>query len=207
MNKGWFLVCYNFNTLTFLAHMHLLWNFEEYSKWLHWLIWYDIEISRVLGISWQLSYINPFYLPCTNDNHFSKVAKKINSWKKNKSRFVPYLSGRREFWSFGSVDIVPRPSPLIGVVFCIFFFITLNCWLFCDINCVLYFFFMRWEIMLIYIDCSCLWFFFLVAHCASSRQIITHWKNCTRNDCPVCLPLKHAQKTDRAGQNPANPTG
>lgn len=45
-----------------------------------------------------------------------------------------------------------------------------------------------------------------VAHCASSRQIITHWKNCTRNDCPVCLPLKHAQKTDRTGQNPANPS-
>nr|XP_034303592.1 histone acetyltransferase p300 isoform X2 [Crassostrea gigas] len=46
-----------------------------------------------------------------------------------------------------------------------------------------------------------------VAQCASFKQIITHWKNCTRNDSPLCLPLKHAQKTDRTGQNPANPSG
>ena len=30
-----------------------------------------------------------------------------------------------------------------------------------------------------------------VLHCASSRQIITHWRNCTHNDCLVCLPLKN----------------
>ena len=29
-----------------------------------------------------------------------------------------------------------------------------------------------------------------VPHCASSRQIIQHWKNCSRPDCPVCQPLK-----------------
>lgn len=28
------------------------------------------------------------------------------------------------------------------------------------------------------------------AHCASSRQIITHWKNCNKEDCPVCNPVK-----------------
>ena len=32
---------------------------------------------------------------------------------------------------------------------------------------------------------------FLVAHCTSSRQIITHWKNCSRDDCRVCSPLKN----------------
>jgi E1A/CREB-binding protein len=40
----------------------------------------------------------------------------------------------------------------------------------------------------------------IVPHCASSRQIITHWKNCTRNDCPVCLPLKNAG--DRRASGP-----
>jgi hypothetical protein len=27
-------------------------------------------------------------------------------------------------------------------------------------------------------------------HCATSRQIITHWKNCTKEECPVCNPVK-----------------
>uniref|UniRef100_A0A914MIB2 histone acetyltransferase n=1 Tax=Meloidogyne incognita TaxID=6306 RepID=A0A914MIB2_MELIC len=30
----------------------------------------------------------------------------------------------------------------------------------------------------------------LFAHCASSRQIISHWKNCTNENCPVCKPVK-----------------
>ena len=29
-----------------------------------------------------------------------------------------------------------------------------------------------------------------VKHCASSRQIIQHWKACRKTDCPVCAPLK-----------------
>ena len=36
-------------------------------------------------------------------------------------------------------------------------------------------------------------------HCASSRQIISHWKNCQKLDCPVCLPLKHPS-VDRPAQ-------
>ena len=39
-----------------------------------------------------------------------------------------------------------------------------------------------------------------VPHCSSSRQIICHWKNCNRSDCPVCLPLK--TNPDQRNQRP-----
>ncbi|XP_061177280.1 histone lysine acetyltransferase CREBBP-like isoform X2 [Saccostrea echinata] len=42
-----------------------------------------------------------------------------------------------------------------------------------------------------------------VAYCVSSRQIITHWKYCTRNDCPVCSPIKYVLEINRTEQNQA----
>ena len=39
-----------------------------------------------------------------------------------------------------------------------------------------------------------------VPHCASSRQIIQHWKTCSRHDCPVCQPLKGATNVRGQGK-------
>ena len=40
-------------------------------------------------------------------------------------------------------------------------------------------------------------------HCASSRQIIAHWKQCKRADCAVCQPLK--PQPSSGPNDPQNP--
>jgi len=45
-----------------------------------------------------------------------------------------------------------------------------------------------------------------IQHCASSRQIIAHWKQCKRPDCAVCQPLKPpVNNPGGAGANQQNP--
>ena len=42
-----------------------------------------------------------------------------------------------------------------------------------------------------------------VPHCASSRKIITHWKNCTRSECPVCSIQQATVAAAPSGKIPA----
>ena len=41
-----------------------------------------------------------------------------------------------------------------------------------------------------------------VAHCASSRSIIAHWKQCKLNHCSVCHPLKQKTANDQQERVP-----
>ena len=46
--------------------------------------------------------------------------------------------------------------------------------------------------------------FCLMPHCWSSRQIICHWKNCSKTDCPVCLPFKTPKDQRVEAGGPSN---
>ena len=37
-------------------------------------------------------------------------------------------------------------------------------------------------------------------HCASSRRIICHWKDCKKNDCHVCSPVRQIE-SDKLKEN------
>nr|XP_023659799.1 CREB-binding protein-like [Paramormyrops kingsleyae] len=39
-----------------------------------------------------------------------------------------------------------------------------------------------------------------VKHCTSSCQIISHWKNCMQDDCPVCMPSNNMNNDTDSGK-------
>ena len=49
-----------------------------------------------------------------------------------------------------------------------------------------------------YTDCPIILSLPLVPHCASSTQILYHWRNCNQPECPVCLPLKNTTRPNVA---------
>lgn len=46
----------------------------------------------------------------------------------------------------------------------------------------------------------------VVQHCVTLRQIITHWKNCDRLDCPICSPLKNSRPLSQQNQSKSSST-